>query len=87
MPGPDAIVTTSMADALVLIDELGPLAQSNRTWRGAPDSEDPPTIHATTAQHLADAGLVMELGRDDADRQLWALTPEGQLFVQRRRSR
>lgn len=87
MPGPEAVITTAMADALVLIDELGPLAQSNRTWRGDPEASDPPTIHATTAQHLADAGLVTGFGRDGFGREQWGLTPEGQLFVDRRLGR
>jgi len=84
MPGgPDAIVTAKMADALLLIDEVGPLAQSNKTDDLA--EEGPPTIHATTAQHLDKAGLVIPLGFDEQHRQLWALSPEGERFVERRK--
>lgn len=76
---PERTITSKMADALLLIDEVGPLAESNAT------DQESKTLYWSTARRLDEAGLVMPLGKDDLFRQLWHLSPAGEDFVAERR--
>lgn len=71
------VITRKQSEALDLLAELGPLAESNETNR------DRRTLYHRTAGSLLEAGLVREIrNRDRYNRRVFGLNDDGRMVVE-----